>query len=146
MTAWLLILLGSPEASATVGSLVVSDGLGLGVGDALGDGDPLGEALGLAEAEGDALPDDFALAWPAPFSSREPKACAVPPDCDPDGLGVGLAAAEWEAAGEELGDGDGLADGLDPGLGGGKGIGTPRANSSTWRNLSTAELSNGEIS
>ena len=72
MTAWLLIFETSPEASATVASLVLSDGLGLGEGDPLGDGDALGEALGLAEAEGDALPDDFALARPAPFSRREP--------------------------------------------------------------------------
>jgi len=59
-------LLMSPEASAAVGSLVVNDGLGLGLGELLGDdvGLPDGDAVGLLDA----------LAWPAPPRARAPDA------------------------------------------------------------------------
>src|SRR5258707_13853297 len=92
MTAALLTFVMSPEASAAVGSLVVSDGLGLGDGDALGD------PLRLPEADGDgeavALAEDFALAWPALLSSGEPAAWAVPPERDRDVLGVALGGSD----------------------------------------------------
>src|SRR5258707_15832145 len=113
MTAALLTFVMSPEASAAVGSLVVSDGLGLAEGDALGD------PLRLPEADGDgeavALAEDFALAWPALLSRCEPAACAVPPERDPDGLGVALGESDRLADGDELGDGDPPADGVEPG-------------------------------
>src|SRR5260221_841903 len=110
MTAALLTLVMSPDASAAVGSLVISDALGLGVGDALGDALWLGEAD--ADGEADALLEDF---WLAPLSKCEPAACAVPPEREPDGLGAGLAEADPLADGDELGDGDPPADGVEPG-------------------------------
>src|SRR5260370_1157255 len=111
MTAALLTFVMSPE----VGSLVVSDGLGLADGDALGD------PLRLPEADGDgeavALAEDFALAWPALLSRCEPAACAVPPERDPDGLGVALGESDRLADGDELGGGEPPADRVQPGDG-----------------------------
>ena len=54
MTALLVTLLMSPEASAAVGSRTVGDALGLGEGDALadGDGDALADAFGLVDGVG----------------------------------------------------------------------------------------------
>lgn len=140
ITALLVILVMSPEASAAVASRLVSFGVGLGLRDAAPLGDELGEADPDGEGLGEALPDAFA--WPAPPSACAPAACPLPPEADGDGLGE----ADPPGDGDEVG--DGLAVGgcvVVPVPGGGRAMGLPGAASSTWRNLRTAELSSGEI-
>jgi hypothetical protein len=164
ITAGLCTIVASPCASAAVGSLVITDepGLGdvLGLADAEGVGDAVGDEPGLAEADADGL----ALEWLAPDSARDPTAWPRPLDrvaalplaeafglgdvlMLPEDVGFGEAFAFGDALGLEdavvPGDGDPLGDALGDGTGAVIGSGTPGTDSSTWRNLSTADCSSG---
>ncbi len=138
ITALLLTLLMSPEASFAVGSLVVNDGLGDGEADGLDDVLGLEEACGVGEGEdvAPAAPSALALAaWPDPPDGDGEAAALLAP------LAFGLADADGLGEEDGLGDGDAPAGGVAD-----TGVGLPGAASSTWRNLSTADRSSGAMS